>query len=131
MKLNNGFNKKIEPIINSSTTLTEWFDKNQDMLSYYGLDHPGCLMYEQYDLADADLRTLGRMANHCLTVLECYNAPYIEKISYAIKGMTLIYNTEYDKLSDVGKSRLYITNRERLSSDRIAYYLDNYFNKQL
>ena len=129
MILNEGFNKDIEPIINSSTTLTDWFDRNQDLLTFYGLDHPGNYMYERIDLKDDDIKVLGRMANHCLTVLEFYDAPYIDKIKYAIKGMTFIYNTEFDKLSEYGKMRLYITNKERICDKRLVYYLEKYYKQ--
>ena len=131
MKLNKEFNKKIEPIVNSSRTLTIWFDRNQDLMTYYGLTFPGCLQYEEYDLADEDLRTLGRMANYCLTVLENYNTSYKNKIEHAIKGMTIIYMTEKENLSDVGRLRLAIDTKENINNTSINYHLSDYYYKQI
>ena len=131
MKLNKEFNKKIEPIVNSSRTLTIWFDRNQDLMTYYGLTFPGCLQYEEYDLTDEDLRTLGRMANYCLTVLENYNTSYKNKIEHAIKGMTIIYMTEKENLSDVGRLRLAIDTKENINNTSINYHLSDYYYKQI
>ena len=69
MKLNHNFNKNIESLINSSKSLSDWFEKNQEMMAYFDMTHPGCLHFEN-SLANYDTVVLGRMANGCLTWLE-------------------------------------------------------------
>ena len=68
MKLDPSFNKEIEPLINSSKSLTKWFRKNQGMMVYFQMTHPGCLHFEKIP-AHYDVKILGRMASECLTWL--------------------------------------------------------------
>ncbi len=46
MKLDVNFKKEIEPLINSSEALANWFEKNQEMMAYFEMTHPGCLHFE-------------------------------------------------------------------------------------
>ena len=131
MLLNKGFNKKIEPIINSSDELLNWFDINQDLMTFYKLDHPGCLQYESYKIADEDIKVLGRMANHCLTVLELYDCSYQDKIVQAIKGMFIIYQLNKDNLSDIAKNRLYINPINLPRLNHIKNNLEKYYGRQI
>ena len=41
MKLDVNFKKEIEPLINSSEALANWFEKNQEMMAYFEMTHPG------------------------------------------------------------------------------------------
>ena len=82
MKLDVNFKKEIEPLINSSEALANWFEKNQEMMAYFEMTHPGCLHFENTN-ANYDVKVLGRMANGCLTWLES-KIPYSDedKVKY-------------------------------------------------
>ena len=108
MELNINFNKKIEPLINSSEALSEWFEKNQERMAYYDLVHPGCNHFENSN-ANFDVKVLGRMANHSLTWLET-EYPYSdeEKVQNATMKIAEIYEEYKERLSDVAKEKYFI-----------------------
>ena len=108
MELNINFNKKISPLVNSSESLSNWFEKNQEMMAYFELTHPGCLHFENTN-ANYDVKVLGRMANGTLTWLES-NLPYSneEKVRNAEMSIASIYDLEKDHLSDVAKEKYFI-----------------------
>ena len=105
MEININFNKKIEPLINSSEALIEWFSKNQEWMTYFELNHPGCLHFED-TIANYDIIVLGRMANSCLTWLESTDE---EKVQNAVMALATIYEREKDKLSPVAKAKYFIS----------------------
>lgn len=108
MELNINFNKKISPLVNSSKSLSNWFEKNQEMMAYFEMTHPGCLHFENTN-ANYDVKVLGRMANGTLTWLET-NLPYSneEKVRNAEMSIASIYDLEKDHLSDVAKEKYFI-----------------------
>ena len=108
MELNINFNKKIEPLINSSEILSEWFEKNQEWMAYYELTHPGCNHFENSN-ANFDVKVLGRMANGSLTWLET-KLPYSdeEKVQNATMTIAGIYEESKECLSDGAKERFFI-----------------------
>ena len=108
MKLDVNFKKEIEPLINSSEALANWFEKNQEMMAYFEMTHPGCLHFENTN-ANYDVKVLGRMANGTLTWLET-NLPYSneEKVRNAEMSIASIYDLEKDHLSDVAKEKYFI-----------------------
>ena len=108
MELNCNFKKRIEPLINSSEALSEWFEKNQDWMAYYELTHPGCLHFED-SIAQFDVVVLGRMANGCLRWLETRKEiSDEEKVYNAVATIAEIYDEYKDCLSDGAKERYYI-----------------------
>lgn len=108
MELNINFNKIISPLVNSSESLSNWFEKNQEMMAYFEMTHPGCLHFENTN-ANYDVKVLGRMANGTLTWLET-NLPYSneEKVRNAEMSIASIYDLEKDHLSDVAKEKYFI-----------------------
>lgn len=108
MELNINFNKKISPLVNSSKSLSNWFEKNQEMMAYFEMTHPGCLQFENTNI-NYDVKVLGRMANGTLTWLET-NLPYSneEKVRNAEMSIASIYDLEKDHLSDVAKEKYFI-----------------------
>ncbi len=108
MELNSNFNKKIEPLVNSSDALAEWFEKNQEMMAYFEMTHPGCLHFEN-TAANYDVKVLGRMANGSLIWLET-NLPYSdeEKVKNASMTIASIYDMEKEHLSDIARDKYYI-----------------------
>lgn len=108
MELNINFNKKISSLVNSSESLSNWFEKNQEMMAYFEMTHPGCLHFENTN-ANYDVKVLGRMANGTLTWLET-NLPYSneEKVRNAEMSIASIYDLEKDHLSDVAKEKYFI-----------------------
>lgn len=108
MKLNINFKREIEPLINSSEALAEWFEKNQERMAYFEMTHPGCLQFEG-TTANYDVKVLGRMANGSLTWLES-TLPYSDedKVKNAEITIASIYDMEKDNLSDVAKDKYYI-----------------------
>ena len=108
MRLNNNFKGRLEPLINSSEALADWFEKNQEMMAYFEMTHPGCLHFENTN-ANYDVKVLGRMANGTLTWLET-NLPYSneEKVRNAEMSIASIYDLEKDHLSDVAKEKYFI-----------------------
>ena len=108
MELNINFNKKISPLVNSSESLSNLFEKNQEMMAYFEMTHPGCLHFENTN-ANYDVKVLGRMANGTLTWLET-NLPYSneEKVRNAEMSIASIYDLEKDHLSDVAKEKYFI-----------------------
>ncbi len=108
MKLDVNFKKEIEPLINSSEALANWFEKNQEMMAYFEMTHPGCLHFENTN-ANYDVKVLGRMANGCLTWLES-KLPYSDedKVKYASVAIASIYDIEKDHLSDVARDKYFI-----------------------
>ena len=108
MKLDVNFKKEIEPLINSSEALANWFEKNQEMMAYFEMTHPGCLHFENTN-ANYDVKVLGRMANGCLTWLES-NLPYSDEDKVKNASMTIasIYDMEKDHLSDVARDKYFI-----------------------
>ncbi len=108
MELNINFNKKIEPLINSSKALSEWFEKNQDWMAYFELTRPGCSHFEN-SIASFDVKVLGRMANGCLTWLEtklpCSDEEKVQNATMTIAG---IYEESKGCLSDAAKERYFI-----------------------
>ena len=112
MKLNINFNKKIEPLINSSEALSEWFEKNQEMMVYYELTHPSCNHFEN-SKANFDVKVLGRMANRSLNWLETeYQYSDEEKVQNATMTIAEIYEESKERLSDVAKERYFINVEE-------------------
>lgn len=112
MKLNINFNKKLEPLINSSEELSNWFEKNQEVMAYYELNHPGCLHFEGSS-ASFDVLVLGRMANACLSWLESELTPDEEKVQLAIDSIDAIYEVSKNLLSDVAKGKYSIKSNEK------------------
>lgn len=106
MKLNVNFNKKIEPLINSSESLSDWFEKNQKMMAYFEMTYPGC---SHFEVANYDVKVLCRMASDALTWLET-DSPYSdeEKVNNAIISIASIYDSAKERLSDVAKRKYYI-----------------------
>ena len=108
MKLNINFNKKIEPLINSSEALSNWFETNQEWMAYFELTHPGCNHFEDSGVS-FDVKVLGRMANASLTCLET-KLPYSdeERVQSAIIAISNIYDESKECLSDAAKERYFI-----------------------
>ena len=108
MKLNINFKRRLEPLINSSEALADWFEKNQEMMAYFEMTHPGCLHFENTN-ANYDVKVLGRMANGSLTWLES-NLPYSDEDKVKNASMTIasIYDMEKDHLSDVARDKYFI-----------------------
>ena len=111
MKLNINFNKKLEPLINSSEELSDWFEKNQDTMAYLELTHPNCLHFENNSMASTDTKVLGRMANTCLIWLETTLPNYSdeEKVENAILSIADIYYENYEKISLNAKEKYFIS----------------------
>ena len=116
MILNENFDKKIEPLINSSYALTDWFERNQDAMAYFELTKPNCLHFEDTS-ANIDIKVLGRMASNCLSYLES-DLPYIdkEKVAYAIISINTLYNAFKERLSEEAKNNYYINTDELLKA---------------
>ena len=62
MELNVNFKRELKPLINSSEALADWFEKNQEMMAYFEMTHPGCLHFENTN-ANYDVKVL---ANYVL-----------------------------------------------------------------
>ena len=108
MELNINFKRELEPLINSSESLADWFEKNQEMMAYFEMTHPGCLHFENTN-ANYDVKMLGRMASGCLTWLET-KLPYSneEKVKNASMAIALIYDMAKEHLSDVARDKYFI-----------------------
>ena len=121
MILDCNFNKKIEPLINSSYALTDWFEKNQNYMAYFELTSPGCLHLEEYPQASLDIKVLGRMASSCLTWLET-DLPYTDsdKVAFAIASIDELYNSFKDHLSDEAKIKYSINTSELTNNKKIS-----------
>ena len=101
MILNINFDKKLEPLINSSEALADWFERNQEWMAYFELTRPGCLHFEKSSIAHYDIVVLGRMADGCLKCLQSgkkFTAE--EKVDCAVAVIDRIYQAEKGKLSD-------------------------------
>ena len=108
MELNINFKRELEPLINSSEALADWFEKNQEMMAYFEMTHPGCLHFENTN-ANYDVKVLGRMASGSLTWLES-KLPYSDEDKVKNASMTIasIYDMEKDHLSDVARDKYFI-----------------------
>ena len=113
MELSENFNRKIVPLVNSSETLSDWFERNEEIMSYYEMTHAGCLHFEGTS-ASNDVKVLGRMANGCLTCLETQNGiSDEEKVKNAILSMAEVYERDKELLSDGAKESYYIDPQEK------------------
>ena len=112
MELNSNFNKKIKPLINSSESLSDWFERNQDWMAYFDFTHPGCNHFESLD-AHIDIKVLGRMADASLSWLET-SLPYSkeEKVQNAINSIAEIYEESKDYLSEIAKEKFFINTED-------------------
>ena len=108
MEVNINFKRELEPLINSSEALADWFEKNQEMMAYFEMTHPGCLHFENTN-ANYDVKVLGRMASGSLTWLES-KLPYSDEDKVKNASMTIasIYDMEKDHLSDVARDKYFI-----------------------
>lgn len=109
MELNINFNKKISPLVNSSESLSNWFEKNQEMMAYFEMTHPGCLHFENTNAKLWCLKFLVEWQMDTLTWLEIY-LPYSneEKVRNAEMSIASIYDLEKDHLSDIAKEKYFI-----------------------
>ncbi len=117
MKLNINFDKELEPIINSYEPLANWFERNQEVMAYFGLTHNDCLHFED-SIANYDVIALGRIANAVLTCLEENFG--IDKKAHAMAATISLINTykqEESKLSEIAKERYRVYGVEELSFD--------------
>ena len=117
MKLNINFNKKIEPLINSSEALSNWFEKNQETMAYFEMTRPGCLHFEN-TCANLDVKVLGRMASSCLTWLQTpHKISDASKVGNAVISMVEIYENQKEFLTDTAKDLYYISDEEFIKEE--------------
>ena len=64
MELNINFKRELEPLINSSEALADWFEKNQEMMAYFEMTHPGCLHFENTNANYDEKRVHENFLNH-------------------------------------------------------------------
>ena len=112
MKLDINFSKKIKPAIESSETLTDWFERNQEWMAYFEFTHPGCNHFEGNRYAHIDVKVLGRMSSEGLFWLESEGLPNKEKAAKAIMAMGKVYEEALPYISDVAIKKYYIDTNE-------------------
>ena len=115
MELNINFNKCIGWIIDKNKSLSDWFERNQKWMAYFGLTHAGCLHFENPNpYVHNDIRILGRMANAALTILEDKGPiDAIERADNAAKAIAEIYELNKDNLTETSR-KLYAIEIEPL-----------------
>lgn len=113
MELNINFNKRIGWIIDKNKSLSDWFERNQEWMAYFGLTHAGCLHFDEIVASD-DIRILGRMANAALTILEDKGPiDAIKMADNAAKAIAEIYELNKDNLTETAR-KLYAIDIEPL-----------------
>lgn len=104
MALNPRFNPELEEIININPALANWFSKNQESMAYFNFTSHNNSCFENY--SSLDIRALGKMSSIALYYLENKDLELTdqERADKAAKGISDLYNTEKDFMSESARS---------------------------